>query len=254
MAKRPKDWRPRFKPRKSRAKYGKRLKAAVKRIRHGIALLKRKKIVPQSIDARKILPDANLRRLLRKNQAIIRGEETTYAIGHLPSSVINELRSLGYRVSGKGKSRRLVVPKTKYVRKGKVYERPTESRKGYRIEREKLTPGKIDAQIRKAFAKLKSGDMMGFEIGGPRGTGGKSWNLYGEPNAMIEDINRYTERDFIIEHIVTFIVSKATVKSYLHDSAQRARQSVIGSPEYRRRKQRRWPRKNRRNIRTSRGH
>lgn len=224
------------KTRKSRSKYSPRFKAAVKRIRSAIGKLKRKKLAPKEIDARKILPNRQLRRLVNKHKAVVSGEATTFTVAGLDANALKLLKDAGYKVSGKGSNKRVTVPKTQYVRKGKVYERPTKSRRGYRVERESMEPDEYEAKIRNAFAKLKEGDLVGFEIGGEGGKGGKSYHLYGSADSMLADLMAYGERGFQINYLATFKVTKAKQQAYAHNAATRAQQRVIGSPAFRARR------------------
>lgn len=221
---------------KSRAKYSKRLKTAIKRVRHGLAILKRKKVVPKTVEVRAALPSRNLRRLIRKHSAIVEGEATTFAVGNLPAQAIQDLKALGYKAVGKGTNQRLIVPKTQYIRKGKVYERPTTSRAGFQVVKNRLQLDEIEKQVNSAFERLNPGDMVAFEIGSEGGKGGRSYNLYASAPSMLRDLMQYEERGFKIEYLVTLKVSQATQPAYQLNAQHRAEQRVIGSVAYRNRK------------------
>jgi hypothetical protein len=245
------------KKRPSRRKYSTRLFNAIRKLRSALATLKRKKVIPKTVQVRKAVPTPGLRRIVSKHKAVVAGQATTYRLPtNIPPQVLKDLKSLGYKVTGKGEDRRLIVPKSQYVRKGKVYERPTRSRKGYRVERTAIDLSGVELQIRTAFEKLKGPDLIGFEIGDTAGHGGRSYHLYASPEAMIADVLAYAERGWKFSHLTTFKVTKAKQPEYQADASRRARERVMGSPEYRaRRNQRaRDRRASRKGVRASRGH
>lgn len=222
------------KKRKSRAKYSTRFRNAIKKIRSALAILKRKKIVPKTTLVKNALPTPSLRKLVRKNKAVIEGAATTYKLPtDIPAQVLKDLRSMGYRTTGKGSDRRLVVPKTQYVRKGEIYERPTRSRKGYKIERKRIEMDRTEQQVKAAFDTLRPGDLAGFEVGAPGGQGGRSYNLYADPESMLRELMAYQERGFKFTHLAVFRVTQAKQPDYIDDVSRRSRERVVGSPQYR---------------------
>jgi hypothetical protein len=246
-----------IKARKSRRKYSTRLFNAVKKIRSALAKLKRKKIIPKETNVKSALPTAGLRRLVKKHAAVVAGKATTYKLpADLPPKVLRDLRSLGYKTTGKGEERRLIVPTTSYVRQGKVYERPTRSRRGFRVERDRLDLSDIELQVRVAFEKLRPGDELGFEIGDNSGHGGKSYHLYASMESMVKDLMLYQERGFKFTNLVTFRVTKAQKPDYIADASRRVRERVHGTPERQaaRRLRRREARARRSGVRNTRGH
>ncbi len=265
MSKRPKDWRPKVpkiggKPRrKSRAKYSKRFFASVKKIRRSLAILKRKKILPKSVPVRTALPTRSLQRIVRKNKDVVAGVATAWKLPEdAPKEIVQALRKQGHRITGKGAERRVVLKKAQYARKGRVYERPTISRPGMRIDREPIILADMEGQIRKAFDDLRDGDMVGFEIEGENGKSGKSYSMYGSADSMLRDLQAYLERGFKFVSLATFTITKAKQPEFIANSRERAFARVIGSDEYRaKRKAARAnarKRQNARGIRSSRGH
>jgi len=257
------------KPRKSRAKYSTRFSNAIKRIRSALAILKRKKIISKGTEVKKALPTAAMRRLVKKHEKVVKGQETTYKLpADMPKKVLDDLKALGYKVSGRGESKRLIVPTTQYVRNRPgsvargteptvtVYQRPTRSRKGYKVERTELNAATIEDQVERAFKTLREGDLMGFEIGTETGRGGRSINMYASPRAMIEDLMKYQERGFKYSHLAVIRISQAKISDYAKDASRRARERVIGSPQYKERKNRmaRERRAKKTGKRVSRGH
>jgi len=254
----PKDWRPKLpKPRKSRAKYSKRFAAAVKRIRHGLAILKRKKVISKATNVRGALPSKKTRAIVKRNEAVVKGEATTWKLpDDVPQEIVRALKAQGYKIRGKGKERRVTLQKTQYLRKAKVYERPTESRPGYHVEPQggegPLTEQAIEQRIKRAFHNQKPGDAVAFEVGDGQGRGGKSYSIYYGPDSMLKDLMRYrTKQDaFEFTRLVVFRISKAKQKAYIADSLSRRERSRPVSSAYRQVTRR----TNNRGIRASRGH
>lgn len=246
--------------RPSRAKYSTRFRNAVKRLRSALATLKRKKIIPKETVVRTATPTPGLRRLIRKHKDVVEKQATSYRVGpEIEARVIKDLKSLGYRVVGKGDERRIIVPASQYVRGGKVYEKPTVSRPGVRVKREPITVGNIDERVERAFQRLKPGDLIAFEIENEDGKGGRSHHLYASPEQMIADLHKYLERGFKFTHLTIFKVTKAKQPEYIRDSRQRTLKYTPGTPEsrafYRQRyANRKARRKGRSRPRVSRGH
>lgn len=263
MAKKP------TRPRKSRAKFSKRFTAAIKRVRAALAKLKRKKVIPKDYNVRKALPTSSTRKIVKRFEPIVSGTASSYSLPNdIPSQIVKDLKKLGYKVTGTKKegNRRIIVPKTQYVRKGEVYERPTRSRKGYKIQRERLDMARIREQVEAAFEGLRPGDMAGFEVGDSQGKGGNSVSIYGDPNSMIRELMAYQERGFKFTHLAVFRLSKAKQKDYIEKASRKAREAIPGTPERRESLRRmargrqqgtpypKVPRKRNKGVRTSRGH
>lgn len=217
--------------------------------------MKRKKIIPATTNVKAALPTPALRKLIARHKAVVSGQATTYKLPtDLPPKVLKDLRALGYKTTGTGADRRLIVPTSQYVRKGQVYEKPTRSRRGYKIERTGVTVDRIEEQVRAAFEGLKPGDLAGFEVGDAGGKGGRSFNLYGSSDSMIEELTKYQERGFKFSHLAVFRVTQARQPDFRGDASRRARERIIGTPEARA-KRAAIARENRKKRgRTSRGH
>lgn len=240
-------------PRKSRGKYTSRFLAAIKRIRSALASLKRKKVIPKSTEVKRALPTPALRRLVSKHKAIVSGAASTYKLPvGLPPEMVRNLKSLGYKTTGKGANRRVIVPTSQYIRGGKLYERPTRSRKGYRIERTGIDLDQLETQVRNSFRGLKRGDLSGFEVGAPGGEGGKSFNLYNSPEAMLAELMAYQERGFKFTNISVFRVTQAKQPQYKSLATRLARESP--ATRNRRNARRRNQYNREKGLRTSRGH
>jgi hypothetical protein len=189
--------------------------------RRAVAFLRRKKILPQTIESRKALPTKSLRAAIKRNAAILAGEQTGYKLPeHFPKQALDDLKSLGYRVEGRGKNKRLVVPKSQYVRGGKLYAKPTVSRK-----RARLTPipagSERDAKIRKAFEGLKIGDYMGFSV-----DGNNSYSVYSDPGSMITQLNAYNARGYEPKTVVTFTLTENDIRSYVNEADARRKEAL----------------------------
>ena len=221
-----KDWRPALpkikKPRKSRALFKPFQRAARKAFRHAVSILKRKKIVPKTIDARKVVPTSGLRKVIRKNKAILEGKETAYTLpSDFPKQAAKDLKKLGYRiVKASDGSKKLVVPKGQYVRKGQIFARPTTSRRGARV---KLIPlgTDMETQIRQAFEGLKQGDFVAFQV-----NGFNSYNIYASPQSMIDDLSKYLTHGNWITNLAVFKVTGKASSKYLQKSSARRQETM----------------------------
>ena len=216
--------------------------AANKRVRHELAILKRKGIIAKDYDVRNATSTGSVRKLISRNKDVLTGKAGTFKVTGKQGKALSDK---GYRIVGKKREKRAVVPSSQYVRKGQVYERPTRSRKGYKIEQHQLTVEDYEATIRDAFSKGKPGDNFGFEVGGEGGRGGHSVDIFHSPESMIEQLLAYEERGFKVQHLTVYRSTLARVIE--------RREKVIGSREYRaaRRKQ---VAGRKRGIRTARGH
>ena len=215
---------------KARKKAATQRKLATKRrFRHAVAVLKRKGFLPKTIDARKIVPSSSLRKTIRKNQDVLKGEATGYKLPpDFPKQALADLKKAGYRVS-KG---RLVLPKGQYSRGGKIYQKPVGKRAGGQIETIVLNEN-FEQQIRDAFASLKSGQWIGFSLDGHN-----SYNIYQSAEAMLADLHRYA-----VELLQRGVYSHLTIFRTKHPTEylqQRSRERLsMNEARDRRRNQRR---------------
>jgi hypothetical protein len=238
------------KRRKSRAKFKpfQRLKRNL--FRSAVASLKRKGIIPRTIDARKQVPTPALSRTINRNKDVLSGRARAYRLPpDTTAKALREYERLGYRVERKGGQIKLITPPSQYVRKGKIYARPTVSRKGARLEHIQLGPD-MEAQIRKAFEGLKPGEFMAFQI-----NGGNSYNVYSNPDSMINDllsgVSGFTSRQ--VDTLVLFHVTGSKVMDYYRNTFE------IREQQAQRRRERAKERRARqmrggRGMRVSRGH
>lgn len=251
----PTDWRPTIKirkPRKSRAKFKPYIRKSRKLFRSAVAFLKRKKIIPKTVDARKVVPNAKLKRVIRKNKDVLEGKKTTYKLpDNLPAKAKKALRDAGYRISKVNGETRLIVPKTQYVRKGQIYTKPTKARRGAKIQTFPLGPD-MDNQIREAFKSLRDDDFMAFQI-----EGNNSYSIYHDADSMIRDLMGYqaiTQRS--IKSLTIFRVTKQNQQAYLDDGSTRRqmRGQLSTRQKAKRNLRRREARAMERGMRVSRGH
>lgn len=237
--------------RKSRAKLKPFQRLKRKLYRSAVAALKKKGVIPRTVDARKVVPSAALSKTINRNQDVLSGRAKTYRLP--PETTAKQLKQyerLGYRVERKGEHIKLVTPKTQYVRKGQIYTKPSTSRRGARLEHINLGVD-MEQQIREAFEGLKPGEFVAFQVNGHN-----SYSIYGSPESMIRDLMAYRERDFLFTTLVVFRISKANQAPYIADSAKRRKEREQGSPQARAKRnlRRRERRAFLKGMRVSRGH
>lgn len=84
-----------------------------KEFRHAVSVLKKKGLLPKSVDARKALPTRDLRKTLKEFDAVLKHEARVFTI---PTKLLKEYKKIDYT----GRRNKIVVPKTEYVAKTKT--------------------------------------------------------------------------------------------------------------------------------------
>jgi hypothetical protein len=171
----------------------------------------------------------------------------------VPKKVLADLKGLGYRIEGKGKERRIVLPKTQQLRKKKereggirLVEKGSRSREAAEIVHIKLGPH-IERQIDGVFQGLQRGDFVGFSV-----DGNNSYSIYGNAASLMRDLVQYQiYKDRKISSLAVFKV--VNQQQYMDDGRERiaARQEAQRA---RRTLKARERRAMKRGLRVSRGH
>ena len=208
--------------RKSRAKFKPFQRAARKAFRHAIALLKKAKVIPKTVDARKVVPSSGLRKVIRKNRDVIKGEAKTYKV-EITAAQKKQLEDLGYRFSGKKETLRVVAPKGQRITKrGEVKIATVAGRPGGKLKVVRLrfdddeNPEGFEGQIRKALEGMKQGDFVAFQVNGQN-----SFDIYASPEEMILNLHEYIGRGFKFTNLAVFTVDQKAQADYIKNSENR---------------------------------
>lgn len=174
--------------------------------RAAVAKLKRKGLIPKSVDARKAKKTAALSRAVNKFRDVSEGQATAYKLPKdFPKEALRALKEQGYRVQ-KG---RLILPQGQYFRKPSkkrqaegatgIRTKPQSNRPGGEVITIKLGPD-FEQQIREVFAAKKPGEWIGFQI-----YGNNSLEIYDNAQAMISRLSAYKgAEDGSIKYITIF--------------------------------------------------
>ncbi len=165
-------------------------KAKRREVRAKAAKLKRKGLLEKSFDVRKAVPSSRLRRLFAKFGNVLAGRETTY---HLPDDkrVRRILKKEGYTIVG---DRIVLSAEHVYRKPGKKGGTGVRRRKPRFVGIGGKSIGipidaNFEARVRAAFAKLKPGEQIAFDV-----YGNSSFATYEVADALIADVTKYDER------------------------------------------------------------
>lgn len=244
----------RLQGRASRARFTELQRQQRKEARHIVSVLKRKGILESIIDARKVVPSPALRRLRKKFAHVLAGKENTFKV---PAADVERLKAEGYKIVGTGDNARIVLTKSQYSRGGKVFTKRSGGMAGTRVETIRLGK-KFEAQIDAAFASLKPGDYVGFQI-----FGSNSHNIYQDATEMKRKLSSYEGiKKGDIRNITIFRVKKRDAEEWLAErklqrietevnrKARRNARAAVTRAKARAKK----PGSNKATHRTSRGH
>ena len=259
MARRPRDWRSQLvkelTPKKRRRKtLSATIKSYRKTLRHAAAKLKKLGILPKTVSARKNITSKAVKKTIQRNKDIIEGKRSVWKLPEdTPMRVLEDLKSMGYRVEGKEKAKKLILPKSQMLRKPKdkseaprIFSRASKSRKRAELVHIKLGP-EIEKQINEAFKGMKPGDFAGFSIDGHN-----SYDIFDNPQSMFAKLSGYNifqERK--IRALTVFRVGDTS--AYLQDGQQRYQERQEAQRAYQRQRARER-RAAKRGMRVTRGH
>lgn len=224
MARRPKDIRSRIvgsllpKRRKKSRTLTQSVKAARKKLRHALAVLKKGGLFGSSVSARKNVTSKAVKAAIKRNQDIIDKKRVAWKLPEdIPEQILRDLKDRGYRVEGKGANRRLVLPKSQRLARTKLKDRPIKimtksraSRKSAEIMAIKLGPN-VEEQIKTVFNSLGKNDYVGFSV-----DGNNSYSIYANAQSLFSDLSQYAiYKDRRITNLTIFRVSDTN--EYLQD-------------------------------------
>jgi len=179
-----------------RAEYKQREREYIKQYRHDLSVLKKQGLINKEIQARSAIPNPVLEAARTRFKDVLLGNTSARKV---KPSLLQKLREAGFKNVARG---RVILPKDKVIRAGKVVELGAKAtgRVGERIP---LDAENMETQIHDISERLKSNQYIAYEVYGHKGL-----TLYKTAGSLLRQLLQYNlPKKQMTSHISIYTVN-----------------------------------------------